>query len=112
MEDLSEMIRRVHEAADGKTDAERRNAPRLARQGAISIRVAGADSSSKSISVRFRDCSASGIGFSSSSPLPAGTNIETVVKHPDRGDLIFRYEVVRCLRVNKNLFTIGAKLIR
>jgi hypothetical protein len=110
MEELAEMIRRLHESAHG--GAERRGAPRVERQGALSIRITGPKSSSKLINVRFRDCSAMGIGFNASSSLSPGTHLETVVKHPERGDLVFRYEVVRCQRMGKNLYAIGAKLLR
>ena len=107
MEELSEMIRRLHEAANG--DTERRGAPRVARQGVLSIHLSSPESTK---TVQFRDCSATGIGFCSTSSLTLGTLFEVIVKHPARGDLVFRYEVVRCQKTSNQQYIIGAKLLR
>ena len=111
MEELSELIHRLHSSA-GESDGERRQAPRVSRSGTLDIRVALDGKKTRTISVRFRDCSSTGIGFSHSNSMEISTRFEVVIKHPTRGDQVLRYEVVRCQKMAKGSYNIGARILR
>ena len=110
MDDLAEMIRQLHES--GGDCSERRKAKRIVRQGILSIQIPGPQLQSQTVTVQFRDCSSTGIGFESDLPMDVSSRFDVVITHPQQGNLVLSYEVVRCDRRKDNIFMIGAKLIR
>jgi PilZ domain len=110
MDTAQKMIRRTPDSE--KPISQRPRAERWMRPGALIIEVAGGGSFPKPISVQFHDGSVSGIGFMSRQPLVPPTRFSVVVRHPKRGNLVINYEVVRCQQLKRNMYEIGAKLLR
>ena len=111
-EELEEMIRRLHATAETPAE-ERRTAPRVRRDGVICIHVPGPEGEPQALNVRFRDCSASGVGLTADFPMEVGSHFTITVHHPNKGTLAIAYEVVRCLpNAEQTLFTIGARVLR
>lgn len=111
MEELADTIRRLHESGPVEK-SERRRGNRVRRKGAICIQIAGQGLESQTLTVQFRDCSETGIGFTAELSMEPGAKFDVVIRHPERGDLVLSYQVVRCDQVGPDVYDIGAKLMR
>jgi hypothetical protein len=89
---------------------ERRRAPRVARQGHLTIFPCGAGGLGDGLRARFRDASARGIGLTLPAAVPAGEQFLIRLGGADGKPLSILYTIVRCRRLDVGKYDVGAEL--
>jgi hypothetical protein len=112
-EQFKEIIRSLRSDGQGRRSLEKRTGPRVGLRARLTIRRhRGGVLSKNSILVWLRDLSVEGIGLVHSQVLDDGE--EFIAEFPLRNqqNLNVLYRVVHCKMLSKNLFCIGARLVR
>jgi HD-like signal output (HDOD) protein len=102
--------RRRAEGSAAHSGRERRRAQRLSRDGFLVIRPYLDGVLAAAIRVRFRDASATGIGFSYSLPMAAGSQFVVEIPGNRAKPRTILYTVVRCFPISADEFHVGARM--
>jgi hypothetical protein len=112
-EQFKEIIRSLRSDGQGRRSLEKRTGPRVGLRARLSLRIHRAGVLSKnSILVWLRDLSVEGIGLVHSQPLEDGDEFLAEFPLRNQQNLNVLYRVVHCKMLSKNLFCIGARLVR
>lgn len=102
--------RRRAEGAAAHSGRERRRANRLSRDGFLVIRPYLDGVLAAAMRVRFRDASATGIGFSHALPMAAGAQFVVELQGGRGKSRSILYTVVRCIPLSADEFHVGARM--
>lgn len=112
-EQFREIIRSLRSDGQGRRSLEKRTGPRVGLRARLSIRLhRGGVLNKNSTLVWLRDLSVEGIGLVHTQPLEDGD--EFIAEFPLRNqqNLNVLYRAVHCKMLSKNLFCVGARLVR